>query len=332
MLRGLGYFLIALALLLLFYGGIAYWGWQSGQQLRQEQALASHQAELDKQIALTQEDMAAGNYELALLRLEWVASNGGQAIAADLQAEIGRQQALALTPSPTPTLTPSPTPTAAPVAAEEGDNSGDDEAEAAEAFAELEALLEDFLWNEAITAVPAFQQRWPSYRRPETNQMLYDAYLARGQRLLPSDDIERGLFYLEQARRLGPIPEDVEGQIVFAELYLEGIVFYDVNWPAYLYYFRELCSYAPLFQEACPRLQDGLIKHADALAVAQDWCVAAEHYVEARNVRNVPPTAASETLAAKITTAQEACLLATPTPLAGSEEGAEIEVTAEPEE
>jgi hypothetical protein len=340
-LRGLGYFLIAVALLLLFYGGVAYWGWQSGQQLRQEQALASHQAELDKQVALTQGDIAAGNYELALLRLEWVANNGGQTIAADLQAEIGRQQALALTPSPTPTLIPSPTPTAEPVAAEEGDEV-DDEAEAAEAFAELEALMADFLWSEAITAVSAFQQRWPSYRRPETNQMLYDAYLARGQRLLSGDDIERGLFYLEQARRLGPIPENVEGQIVFAELYLEGIVFYDVNWPAYLYYFRELCSYAPLFQEACPRLQDGLIKYGDALGVAQDWCVAAEHYVEARNLRNIPATAASETLAAKITTAREACLLATPTPLAGSEGGEEgeegveievtVEVTAEPEE
>ena len=323
--RWMGYFLIGLALLLLFYGGIAYWGWQSGQQMRQMQVVAAQQAELAKQVALAQADISAGSYELAELRLAWVAERGGEAQAAELRAEIGRLQAVALTPSPTPTLTPSPTPTVTP--SPTPDLSEAEEAQAAaEAFAELEEMMGDFRWSEAITAVPAFQLRWPSYRRPATDKMLYDAYLAYGQRLLPGDNIEQGLFYLEQARRLGPIPEDVEGQIVFAELYLEGIVFYDVNWPAYLYYFRQLCAYAPLFHESCERLRDGLTRYGDRFAGSLDWCPAAEHYTEARNIARLP---ASETLNAKWTQARAECQLATPTPRA--EEPTE-EATAEPEQ
>lgn len=327
-LRGLGIFLIALALLLLFYGGIAYWGWQSGQNLRREQAMASQTAELDKQLALAKVDMDTGNYELALLRLEWVVGHGGGSEAAELQAEAQHQIALLLTPSPTPTITPIPT--ATPLPAPTADLTEEQEQEAAaEAFADLEDIMADYKWEEAITAVPAFQLRFPSYRRPDTDKMLYDAYLEHGQRLLPTDEIERGLFYLEQARRLGPIPEEVQGQIVFAELYLEGIVFYDVNWPAYLYYFRELCSYAPLFQQACPRLEDGLIKHADGLALSLDWCPAAEHYAEARALPRTGPL--PEGLAAKQDEASAQCLLATPTPTAtpefgqGGEEGGETE-------
>lgn len=308
-LRWLGVSLITVALLLLFYGTIAYLGWQTGTAERQQIAQQERLAEMDKQMRLAQEDMAGGRYELALHRLDWLAAQGtADPQAAVLREEVIAQLALPPTPSPTATtaITPSPTPVASPTPA----TAGVDEKEAAVQYSELVALPRAAQnWAEVITAITTFQVQYPSYRRPDTDRMLYDAYVAYGLLLLPGDQIERGLFYLDQARRLGDLPEQIEGEVTFAELYLEGIVFYDVNWPAYLYSFRQLCAYAPLFHESCERLQDGLTKYGDQLAVQLDWCAAADIYAEAQQVQ----TTADETLPGKAEQAATECLLVTPT-------------------
>lgn len=310
-LRLFGLGMIFMALLVLFYGGVAYLGWQSGERIRQEEMVAAQESALAHQLELAVADVAAGRHELALRRLDWIeARQGGYAGVATVRAEAIAQTVVMATATATvvPTVTPLPTATVVVEGEEVRDT-----AVAAEELAELTEMVETGKWAEAIEAIPDFQAAFPSYERQVTNQLLYDSYVRHGQNLLETEQIELGLSYLEQARGLGDLSEPVEGQVTFAELYLEGIVFYEVNWPAYLYYFRELCTFAPLFHNSCSLLFEGLVAYGDQLAVAQDWCPAVAHYREARNTL---PAEVDEVLVGKIEQARDACALATPTPAA----------------
>ena len=185
-----------------------------------------------------------------------------------------------------------------------------DEVAAEEAFEALAALMEKGEWDTAVEDLISFQNSYPSHRRGETDQMLYDAYIGLGRRLLLTEQVERGLFYLGQAERLGNLPEEVRGEISFAELYLEGIVFYNVNWEAFFYYFRELCTYAPNYQNACGLLVEGLGKQGDLFAFQEDWCPAASYYAEGTRWQG----SGANGLGEKLGTARANCAQATPTP------------------
>ena len=306
-LRVTGIIFIGLALLLIFYGVVALFAYQNGEQLRVERQASEQVAELDHQLALAESDLAAGNFDLALRRLEWVMGqdrDNAQAVA--LQVQVQEARVALLTPSPTPVPSPTPEvmPTVDPAIAL-------DETAAGEGFRALTALVENGQWATAVPEIIQFQNKYPSHRRGETDQMLYDAYIGLGRRLLMTNDqIERGLFYLNQAQRLGTLPEEVVGEMSFAELYLEGIVFYDVNWEAFFYYFRELCTYTPAYQNSCGLLVDGLTKHADRFTFQEDWCPAQSFYAEAIRWQGNQGNGLGD----KLSTASANCALATPTP------------------
>ena len=304
--RLVGVLFLLLAFLLLFYGSIAYWAWQSGEQLRVEQADQEQAAELQKQFTLAETDVEAGRLELAVYRLDWIlAQDPAFEGAENLRTQAQGQLAAALTPTAAAvTLTPEVEETQ--MAEEQEENTAEAEAQ----FAALQLLVDGRQWATAITAIPEFQQDFPNYNRHETDTMLYEAYVAYGRGLLPGEQVALGVFYLEQARTLGDLTEEVEGEVTFAELYLEGIVFYDVNWSAFFYYFRELCLYAPLFHDSCDMLGKGLIRYGDQLAGQLDWCPAEGYYREAKGVLKT----ADELLPGKLEQAQANCLLATPTP------------------
>jgi hypothetical protein len=310
-LRIAGIGLILTALLLLFYGGIALTAYQSGENLRLSRQQSEQLAELAQQLTLAQSDIQNGNYELALRRLDWVqnlTTNPEQLNQiADLRRQADQGISNRLTPSPTvpPTPTPLVTPTPDPAIVYD--------TELAEAeFAEVALLVENGQWATALEEVIQFQTNYPSHRRGETDQMLFDAYVGLGRRYLMSDQIERGVFLLSQAERLGSLPEEVRGEMSFAKLYLEGIVFYNVNWEAFFYYFRELCTYTPLYQNSCGLLVEGLTKHADNFTFRGEWCPAQSFYSEAIRWQGNQGGGLGE----KLNTAVTNCALATPTPSA----------------
>jgi hypothetical protein len=92
--------------------------------------------------------------------------------------------------------------------------------------------------------------------------------------------VERGILLLTKARGLGDLPDDVEGEIFWAEQYAAGISYFDVNWDLYLSYFRPLCEAVPLYQNSCGKLAEGLAGAAAISFDASDWCTAATLYIE----------------------------------------------------
>ena len=298
--RIVGIILIALSVILGVYGTVAYLAWQRSQEIQLENARNSLLEEIDAQLASAREDMAANNFSLAQRRLEWILENEpdhSEALA--LKSEIERQLAV-------PTPTPRPTPTK-PAAAEEEGPADDD---LIRAYSRLEDLVEEANWAEAISAIVTFQSQQPNYRRQDTDRMLYESYIGLGQDLLAGEQVELGISYLSRAESLGDLPQEIEDQRSWAELYLQGIAYYGVEWGTAIYFFRDLCAAAPFYQESCTKLRHALISYADGYAANLDWCPAEVLYVEASQLDR------DNLLSEKLTTARQQCLAATPTPAA----------------
>ncbi|MFZ1400921.1 MAG: hypothetical protein WAS33_28715 [Candidatus Promineifilaceae bacterium] len=294
-----GLLLIIFSVLVGWFLLVAFLGWQRGQQELQDKQFA----QLDRQITLAAENIAQGNYQLALTRLDWVLErDSGYA-----QAQTLREQALAgigATPEPTPvtavTVTPAATrlPTATPGAI----------GSPSEELLRIQRLVATKFWEEARPALLAFQQQFPSFERDETDQLLYDVYLNYGLDLIDSEQVELGMYYLAQAQQLGDLPQAAKDYQTWAELYTQGISFYGVNWEASAYYFRDLCLAAPFYQASCEQLFTVLVSLGDQYAFAQDWCPAQQLYIEASSYQSTAD------LNQKRIEAEENCLLATPTP------------------
>ena len=305
--RILGVILIGIALLAAFYLAVAYFAWENGQAVRQEQQQTEATAQIERQVNLARENMAQGSYALAQTRLAWVLERvPDHAEAQVLQEEAEANLAALLTPmlvtavsNATPTPTPEPSPTPGLIS------------DASIELARIDRLVNIQKWEEAISALITFQSQFPDHERTTTDRMLYDAYVAYGLQLVQGKRVELGLYYFDQAQKLGDLPQEALDYRTWAELYTQGVAFYGVNWGAASFYFRDLCLAAPFYQNACQLLYESLVAYADLYAVAQDWCPAEALYQEALGQQR------STELRDKLTEAQEGCLLATPTPEAG---------------
>ncbi|MFQ5420854.1 MAG: hypothetical protein ACE5FD_12085 [Anaerolineae bacterium] len=304
--RMLGFGLIVTAVLLAWYLAVLYMGWQSGQDLLSQRREEEMQNQVARQVTLAQENVAEGSYTLALRRLDWVlerSPNQPEAVQLQEQAQAALNQLLtpqttilAATPQ-AETPTPLPMPTAGPI-----------ENPLSE-WQRIRRLAVNKAWADVVPALVAFQRQFPSYERADTDALLYEAYIELGLQLLEGEQVEVGLFYLEQAESLGDLSQEVLDYQVWGELYLQGLAFYDVNWAAATFYFRDLCLAAPFYQSSCDRLHEALAAYGDQFASAQDWCPAQEMYAEALTHGR------TQSLIEKNNEAREFCLLATPTPL-----------------
>jgi tetratricopeptide (TPR) repeat protein len=304
-LRFLGLVFILLAVLLGWYLLVGFLGWQSGQSAMVVEREAEMKSQIERQLMLARENIDQGSYNLALRRLDYILDlEPGNSEALTLQEQTQGLLDAFNTPQPTTiataTATPSPEPSATPGLI------SDPETE----LQRIRRLVANQEWSPALAALTAFQRQFPEFERQDTDKMLYDVYVAHGLLLLEGAQVELGLFYLDQAAELGDLSQEVLDYQLWAELYLQGIAFYNVNWDVATYYFRELCLSAPFYQSACERLQESLENFADQYVVAMDYCPAQELYQEALSHGRSQP------LLEKLNNAAEACLLATPTPLA----------------
>lgn len=294
----IGFGFIALALLLIVYGSVFDFAWQRGQSLRTEKERLALQEELANQLNFAKEDLKVGSYNLAVRRLDWILERDSDYP----EARALRQEALA-GGSTQPTPTPFPTATPAPVEELELD-----ESEPAQAFNDLQKIVDDNDWQAAVSAITAFQAQYPDFKRQQTDAMLYNGYINLGQQLVSSDQVELGLFYLTQAENLGDLPIEIQDQRLWAELYLLGISYYGVDWSVAVYYFRDLCAAAPFYHNACLKLHEALISYGDQYAANLDWCPAVDLYAEAAQQNDEP------IVSEKLREARTSCLEATPTP------------------
>lgn len=296
--RLFGLALIIFSIVVATYLVVAYFAFESGRALRVEQESTARADQITHQIALAREDLGQGSDNLALTRLEWVLTQD----PANAEAVALRDQIAAAAAEPTPAATEEPVvaePESIPVEALADED-------ALPELRTIRRLVAGEQWEDALSALLAFRQQYPDYERDETDQLLYDTYVALGLEYVNSDKIELGLNYFSQAERLGNLPQEALDYRVWADLYFEGIAYSGVNWDIAAGYWRDLCAAAPFFKNSCERLDEALEGYGDQLAYLMDWCPAISVYQEAWNRRP------SEMLESKIYQAREGCAMATP--------------------
>ncbi|MEM9777933.1 MAG: hypothetical protein AAF902_25375 [Chloroflexota bacterium] len=279
----LGYALIGFALLAFYYGGLAWLGFRAGDAEKTTKIAAETAENLTRQLELAQLNFSEGNYTLTQRRLDYIFSvDGDNAEALALRDELNSAKAFLLTPSPTPspTVTPTPTIMPSPTPLPPTPDPALLEATQAEAWQKLQEELPSLEIEEQIQQLEVFRAQYPAFNNRESSQQLYDLYVRRGVDLIRGNAVERGLLLLGKAENLGDLPDEVQGEIYIAEQYIAGISYYDVNWDLYVSYFRPLCQVAPLYQDSCGKLAEGLASAATKAYLASDWCQAATYYTE----------------------------------------------------
>ncbi|PID87235.1 MAG: hypothetical protein CSA11_06845 [Chloroflexi bacterium] len=299
--RILGLVMIITAVLIVWYAAVVYIGYQQGQTLLKEKQINTLTNQINTQLELARQNINESQYNLARTRLDWVLAHApNNREAANLLTEIEARQNASPTTEITATVPPTPIPLPTPTPGLIGDPD--------EELARIQRIVENKNWEEAIKGLLAFQFQYPSHERKTTDQLLYDAYLARGLEIVEGEQVELGLAYFAEAEKLGNLPQEALDYQLWAELYMAGIAYYGVNWDIAAFNFRELCLSAPFFHDSCNLLQQSLINLGDQFAFGLDWCPAESYYQEAASY------GADNILNDKLGQARTNCAAATPTP------------------
>jgi tetratricopeptide (TPR) repeat protein len=242
--------------------------------LARKQAEANQVAQsLGEQFTLSQEDVAAGRYDIARQRLEYILGEdpdypGAQAMLADV---IVKQQ-ITPTPSDTPTPTITPTP---------------DLTQADALFAQVEEHLAASNWDAALATLDELRVAAPTYKAAVVDGMYYISFRNRGvDKMLKQNNLEGGIKDLGLAERFGPLDGLASGYRTFAETYIRGASFWDTDWEQAVYYFGQVAPYLPYLSDssgftAQERYRLALIGWGTSLYDQQKWCQAQDILTEA---------------------------------------------------
>lgn len=254
----------------------AFAGYNSGiRQRKQAEALLVSQR-VQEQFELGMQDMQAKNYDLARQRFEYVISlDPNYPGVTEALAEVLVQ----LNAVATPTLVLSPTPSPTP-----------DLRGVEELFTQAQEHLANFEWGAAIDTLLALRKADPTYQPVWVDDMLYVAYRNRGKdKILKSCDLEGGIYDIAQARQFGPLDADANNYMIWANLYLTGASFWDLDWSQAVYYFAQIAPALPNMCDgsgmtATERYRQALIGYGDFLSGKGDYCAAKDQYEAALNI------------------------------------------------
>jgi tetratricopeptide (TPR) repeat protein len=302
-LLGLGMVVLVLVIL----AGAGYAGYQAGLTQRDSQARATQAADLDQQYQLGQGDIAAGRYQVAQARFEYILQLDPQyRDAGQKLAQV--RAAMAVTPTPTVaprTATPSPT-----VAATQSH-------EAADLLTQAQTQFAAGDWDGVVTTLSRLHAVDATYEAVKANGMLYVAYRNRGVAQISGPDIESGMFDLDKAEAIGPLDSEALNYRAWGRLYLAAQSFWGLNWGQAMEILQQLHLIAPYFHDTAALLYTATVNYANQLAQAGDNCGAAQHYTEAQALKADPK------IAEALATATTNCAL-TPTAQASSTPGTPV--------
>lgn len=262
-------FLAVLALTLIA-GGSAFAGYNSAIDQRTRYQSTQVAGETANQYVLAQQDIALGNFDRARQRLEYIIKlDPNYPNASDQLAFVLTQQRITATPTlmPSPTLTPTP------------DYRGRDDL-----FTQAQNLLVSRDWTATIDTLLLLRKNYPDYLAVKVDDMLFVALRNRGiDKIANNHDLEGGNYDLTLAERFGPLDSEARNWRDWADLYIRGASFWDVDWAQAVYYFSQLANAAPNLSDASGwtasnRYMDALLGYGDWFAAKEQWCDAQAQY------------------------------------------------------
>jgi tetratricopeptide (TPR) repeat protein len=281
---------ILLGILILLVGTAfgAWFGYQSGIQMRLTRHANDVAIAATTQFQLGLGDQAAGRYEMAQKRFEYVIQldpnfPGVSQKLAEVMLANAIANAPTEIPSPTPIITPTP------------DNRGVEEL-----ISQAQDNLRKKDWTTVINTLDVLRKTDITYRAVDADGMYYMALRFRGiDKILKEGNLEGGLYDLALAERFGPLDGDADGYRTWARLYLAGASFWGVDWPKVIDYFSQIILALPNLRDgtmtAIERYHVALMKYGDQLALKEQFCDAQKQYEEAQTIGSSPAIEATLT-------------------------------------
>ncbi|RPI26079.1 MAG: hypothetical protein EHM70_19395 [Chloroflexota bacterium] len=271
--------------LLIIAGMSAYGGYKSGMEDRIDASTTQMVQGLQAQYDMGVEDMQAGRYDRAITRFQWIIQqNPDYPGALDHLAESILAISITASPTvaPTPTLTPTP-----------------DLRSVEELYTQGQQALASGEWSNAIDTLLKLRKKAPDMHPIEVDGMLYVALRGRGVDKIKNADLEGGTYDLAQAERFGPLDSEATNYRQWAEIYITGASFWELDWEKAVSYFSELAITAPYLRDmsgwtSLDRYREALVHYGDWLSMQERWCEAQEQYQKALDMSanpEVEPTA-----------------------------------------
>lgn len=261
--------LVGILTLLIIAFMAAYGGYRSGLNQRNSAQSTQIAKQVKEQYDLGVQDLQANNLDLARQRFEWVIQKSPDYPGiTEILAQVELLQNITASPTiaPTPTLTPTP-----------------DLRSVEQLYAQAQQSMAGGDWSTAIDTLLELRKEAPDLHAVEVDGMLYIALRNRGVDKIKSSDLEGGTYDLALAERFGPLDVDASNWRSWAEMYITGASFWDVDWPQVISYFEQVAAMVPNMMDASGwtsvmRLTTAYIKYGDQLAAAGDWCNADKEY------------------------------------------------------
>jgi hypothetical protein len=291
-------------ILLLALGG--WWGYSNGIQRRLDKQNSAVMERISQQLELAYEDINAGNYQNAKLRVEYIIQLYPDFPgAADLLGDI-LLHLEAPTPAPTalPTAMPTNEATATP-----------DLRGAEETFSQIQSLMLAEQWDTAIENILALKENHYDYQTVAVDGYYFIALRNRGIERVYAGQLEQGIYDLTLADQLGALDGEADGVRSWASMYLTGASYWDSNWAAAVDIFSQLAANLPYLSDSSgmtstERYRIALYRLGDQFAANGDYCTAASYYEQSLAIGTNPDIQVTATFYAETcATPQE-----TPTP------------------
>ena len=265
-------------------------GYLVGDQQGQQNRAKTIKAIADEQYRLALEDLAAGKFELARQRLEYITriDPAYPGVAEKLAEAFFMLNA----PTATPFIRSTPTPNLAPVE---------------ELFDQALAAFENEDWTLTLETLLTLRAKDASYLAIEVDRLMFASLRNRGVRHISEEGLlEEGIYDLTRAELFGPLDRDAVNWRNWAELYLLANSYMGVDWAQATYYFAELYKIAPyLKNDAYLKYAISARAYGDQLITDKDPCGAQEQYHQSLLAWENPELVPTATKAAS------ACLTAT---------------------
>ncbi|MBK8134544.1 MAG: hypothetical protein IPK52_01700 [Chloroflexi bacterium] len=291
-------------------------GWTAGQRTATTNSEATSSAELQHQIDLISADLSEGNYELADIRLRYLATQAPQLVALPQLMSTGT--ALFLTRQPTATLTPTETPTATATVVGptltptiESTATLSDPFDLAGRLQRAQSSVALAQWQVAIDDLDVILGIDPNYEALQVRNLMSRALNAQALNLYRTGELGEAIFLTDRAEEFGPLAEGLEFERYVAQLYLTAKSRVGTNdYIGAINALNEVLTLAPNYQGGAIQqlLFNNYVLYADALMFGSP-CSAAQQYTNALRLFS------DGTVSGKRVTAQNYCDFGTPTPV-----------------
>ena len=262
--------LLAILIIVLSIGGMAYWGYRAGVQQSIVWASTEVAEEVQLQYDLAVQDMEIDQPSVAVQRLEYVVQMSpdypGSAELLEQAREAASRLALrAAVPTETSRV-----------------------AEEQFSAEELVDLLTEAYgrgdWSEAVLRASALRTINSEQLSTSVDAMLFVSLRNRGIERIDAGVLELGLTDLEHAEQIVSLDDVALQRRHWASLYLSGMTFRELNWQLTIDNLSILNQIAPNFHDTRRLLRESYVVYGAKLLRAQDPCLAGEQFTAALEI------------------------------------------------